>query len=161
MGKKKINVVSNVPLTSILEVSTDPTFLAHYANIISVPTHSDSFVGSFGAPRNAIKPYVKKLALLRGLVGMRGNKGADNLSNVLFYTDGQNWEVYNSYEIASRSLEQLNNLVSLENYPDNGVRMAWVPSKTNPYAAAMERRTNLLADLHAIKLKVTLNLARV
>ena len=87
--------------------------------------------------------------------------GGGNLSNVLFYTDGNSWKVYNSFDIVNKSLSQIESIVDLgPTYPYQGVRMEWVPAKS-PYLGARERVSKLYGDIHKIKLKVTLDLNKI
>lgn len=163
-GDREITLVSGSPLTTILEMCKDTSFLTHYMNIASVSRVDGSNQDYLSGKHNLIIPFIKKLGLLRGLVGVRGsNYSPSSLSNVLFYNDGYKWEVYDSFEIANRSVEALNSAVNLQNYPYNGVGMNWVAASNgaHSYLGARERISKLYADLHRIKITVSLKLNQV
>lgn len=165
-GSKVISVVREAPLTTILELSADPTFLIHYMNIMSVPKQTSGLNYSdhlFSAQRRLITPYVKKLALARGLTGLRsGNSGGKGLSNVLFYTDGKSWKVYDSFAIVNKTLNEIDSMITFnKNYPINGIGMDWVPALGSPFLAARERVSKLYGDIHKVKMKVSLDLRKI
>lgn len=171
-----IHLVSGAPLTTILELSTNDDFLIHYMNIMSDPQGrtapsndgmddpDDS--SAVNDARIEMESYMKRLMAMRALMGVRG-RDFSNISNVLLVTEGQTWKAYDTGKII-RSEQILSALKSEGSRGLDPIPMDWVTirnteinRKIATFGAAKERVNKLYAQMHALKLNVSMNLNKI
>lgn len=173
-----VHIVNGAPISTILELSIDDNFLIHYMNIMSDPNPSSVPLGrtemsnpddsqNVNSIREDMQLYMRRLMAMRALMGVRG-RDMSNIANVLLITEGNTWKVYDIGQIIRRE----NVLSALKISGNNGLNpipMNWVNVRDTgvknlqvaTFGATKERINKLYAQIHALKLNVSINLNKI
>ena len=173
-----VHIVNGAPLSTILELSLDDNFLIHYMNIMSqpnpdsAPLNNDAMRNPNDSPeinslRGDMNLYMRRLMAMRALMGVRG-RDMSNIANVLLVTEGRAWKAYDIGQII-RGEKVLSALKISDGNGLNPIPMDWVDvrdidvknSQIATFGATKERINKLYAQIHALKLNVSINLNKI
>lgn len=161
-----ISILGGAPLEAVLNLATTD-FANHYLNILATEK-------SFNKYPN-VEEEIYFLAAIRGLTGYRGSGGYKSGFADTYQTENADYFVVNNHNhqnngrqvkvwATSDLINKFNNLNTIKEYITidalpKSLDNAWVNANNGgkKFAAAIQRISDILGQLHAYKLKVTLN----
>lgn len=150
---QQISLVSGTSLLYLIQ-NENPYFVNHWLNLVS---HSNSSGLDLSEGHNAMKITIFAKALTGQLLGRGGE--ADTF--VLNWRAQKKVYVLPVGDIIKAAASNIENMVVIHGYPENGYSLSWVGGPKFDIGNAMQRITFLLGQIRNTKIKVAMDRAAV